>query len=74
MGRMDKDSSRAGQARKINGQDEQGQFTGRTGKGLDGLDVKKAGCQLIWFKSRAGCPDENGTAQSKAILFGHFGL
>ena len=47
---------------------------GRMDKGLNGLDIKKAGCQLIRVKSRAGRPDENGTAQSEAILSGHFGL
>ena len=58
-GRTSKEGQWAGRTRQVNGQDGQGrartclgqdgqgQFTGRTDMGLNGLDVKKSGCQLV---------------------------
>ena len=40
-GRMSKAGQRVGRARKVSGQDGQGQFTGRMNMEPNGLDVKK---------------------------------
>ena len=69
--------SRAGWIRK--GKDMlwagwQGQFMGRMDKGLNRLDVKKLDANSSGFSPGLDDRTENGTAQSKAILSGHFGL
>ena len=74
MGRMGKEGQRAGWARQVSRQDGQGQFTGRTNVGLNGLDIKKLDANLSGLSPGLDVRTSNSTAQSEVILSGHFGL
>ena len=68
-----------GRTRTGFGQDGQDRSMARTEYGQDGEGSKTGWMVNSWMptcpgKSWAGRPDENGTAQSEAILSGHFGL
>ena len=72
--RKGKDMLRAGRTRKVSRQDGQGQFTGRTDMGLNGLDVKKLDANSSGLSPGLDARTTNGTAQSEVILSGNFGL
>ena len=73
-GRTSKAGQRAGQARQVNWQDGQGQFTGRTNVVFNGLDDKKLDANSYGLSPGLDARTTNGTAQSEVILSGHFGL
>ena len=71
---MSKEGQRTGQTRQVNGQDGQGQFTGRMDVGLNGLDVKNLDANSSRLSPGLDARTTNVTVQSEVILSGHFGL
>ena len=74
MGRTGKEGQQARRARKVSGQDGQGQFMGRMDVGLKGLDVKKLDANSSGLSPGLDAQMTNGTAQSEVIPSRHFGL
>ena len=63
--------TRAGWARKVNGQDGQGWFMGRMDVVSNGLDNKKLDANSSGLSPGRDIQTINGTAQSEIILSGH---